>query len=170
MLCPSCGHDNIEGSDRCDECLTPLSKLDVPQSDSTEGLARSVMADNLSFLELEPTVSVGPDTSAFDVAQQMKVARSGCALVLEDGKLVGIFTEHDVLHRMFGSGASGGTVPVKELMSHNPEALKEGDSVATALNKMSMGRYRHIPVAREDGTFTVTSIKSVLKYIAKKDW
>ncbi|HEV7396060.1 MAG TPA: CBS domain-containing protein [Pyrinomonadaceae bacterium] len=170
MQCPSCGHENIEGSDRCDECLTSLSKFDVPRPDSAEGLARSVMEDNLSRLDPEPSVSVGPDSPALDVAQQMKSARSGCALVLEDGKLVGIFTEHDVLHRMFAVGASGGTFPVKELMSHNPEALQEGDSVATALNKMSMGRYRHIPVARKDGTYTVTSIKSVLKYIAKEDW
>ena len=61
-------------------------------------------------------------------------------------------------------------IAVKELMSRNPESLRETDSVATALNKMSLGRYRHIPVARKDGSYTVTSIKSVLKYIAKEDW
>jgi CBS domain-containing protein len=62
------------------------------------------------------------------------------------------------------------TAPVRELMSPNPEVLHEHDSVATALNKMSTGRYRHIPVKKNDGSFTVTSIKSVLNYIAKEDW
>jgi CBS domain-containing protein len=160
----------MEGSDRCDECLTPLSKLDVPRADGAEGLARSVMEDNLKLLEPEETVTVAPDSSVLDVARKMRTARSGCALVLENGRLVGIFTEHDVLHRMFGSQAMAADVPVKNLMSPNPESLRETDSVATALNKMSLGRYRHIPVARNDGTFTVTSIKSVLKYIAKEDW
>jgi hypothetical protein len=42
--------------------------------------------------------------------------------------------------------------------------------VATAVNKMSMGRYRHIPIKRTDGSYSVTSIKHVLKYIAKADW
>jgi len=170
MQCPSCGYENIEGADRCEECLTPLSKLNVPQSDGAEGLARSVMEDNLTLLELEETLTVPPDVSVIEVARKMKDARSGCALVVEGGKLMGIFTEHDVLHRMFGAEAIATSLPVKELMSHNPESLRESDSIATALNKMSMGRYRHIPVARADGTYTVTSIKSVLKYSAKEDW
>ena len=170
MNCPSCGYDNIEGSDRCEECLTPLSKFDVPRADSAGGLARSVMEDNLSLLEFEESVTVPPQISALEAAQKMKGARCGCALVLENGRLVGIFTEHDVLHRMFSGDAIATDVSVKELMSPNPESLHETDSVATALNKMSLGRYRHIPVAKADGTYSVTSIKSVLKYIAKEDW
>jgi len=170
MICPSCGYDNIEGTDRCEECLTPLSKLDVPRPDAVAGLARSVMEDNLSFLELEDTVTVSPDVPALDVASRMKTARCGCALVVDNGKLVGIFTEHDVLHRLFGGEAIVATVPVRDFMSVNPETLRETDSVATALNKMSLGRYRHIPVARADGSYTVTSIKNVLNYIAKEDW
>ena len=55
-------------------------------------------------------------------------------------------------------------------MTANPEVLSEKDSVATAINKMSIGRYRHIPVLRTDGSYSVTSIKHVLKYIAKADW
>jgi CBS domain-containing protein len=60
--------------------------------------------------------------------------------------------------------------PVKTLMTANPEVLKETDSVAEALNKMSLGRYRHIPFQKADGTYAVASIKSVLKYIAQEDW
>jgi CBS domain-containing protein len=167
MLCPSCGHENIEGADRCDECLSPLSKLD---GDATAGLARSVMEDNLCLLELEETLTVDPGTAAIDVARSMKTARSGCALVVAEGKLLGIFTEHDVLHRMLGADATAANLSVKELMSPDPEFLRESDSVAAALNKMSIGRYRHIPVERHDGSYTVTSIKSVLKYLAKADW
>lgn len=170
MTCPSCGHENIEGTDRCDNCMTSLQKLDVPQPDGSRGLARSVMEDNLSQLDQEEAVVVQPQTPAMDVMRKMISAHSGCALVLEAEKLVGIFTEHDVLHRLFGESASASDVAVQELMSRNPESLRESDSVATALNKMSLGRYRHIPVARKDGSYGVTSIKSVLKYIAKEDW
>jgi len=60
--------------------------------------------------------------------------------------------------------------PVKHLMTANPEILDETDSVAEALNKMSLGRYRHIPFKKSDGTYSVASIKSVLKYIAQEDW
>lgn len=168
MICPSCGYDNIEGTDRCEECMTSLFNLDDSQDGSCD-LARSVMEDDLSHLERE-FLAVSPDSSVAEVINQMKQARLGCALVLEGGKVVGIFTERDLLNKLTGKTASPLTVAVKELMSPNPEVLRETDSVATALNKMSMGHYRHIPVQNSDGTYCVTSIKHVLKYLAKAEW
>lgn len=169
MFCPSCGHDNIEGVDRCDECMTPLLSLDVPRADSSKGLARSVMEDKLSQLEQE-FLGVPPDTSVSDVISKMKAAGLGCALVLDQGNLVGIFTERDLLKSLTGKAAQAQSTAVRDLMSANPEVLRDTDSVATALNKMSMGRYRHIPVRKADGSYGVTSIKHVLKYIAKAEW
>ena len=128
------------------------------------------MEDNLSRLEVDETISVAPDTLALEVVRQMKTTNTGCALVVEEGKLLGIFTEHDVLKRMAGSDRNFASVTVTELMSPNPETLHERDSVAEAVNKMSMGRYRHIPFQKADGAYAVCSIKSVLKYIAKEDW
>jgi len=168
MICPSCGYDNIEGADRCEECVTSLLNLDTPRSD-TEGLARPVMEENLSQLDQE-FLGVSPDASASEVIDKMKAARVGCALVLDKGKLVGIFTERDLLNKLTGKKASPPHAAVKELMSADPETLHETDSVATALNKMSIGRYRHIPVRKADGTYSVTSIKHVLKYIAEAKW
>ena len=175
MNCPSCGHENIDGIDRCENCLAPFRQLDIPSADAAEGLALSVMENNLGQLDEDPPVFVGPDTPVLEVARLMKNSNSGCALVVDGKNLVGIFTEHDVLLRMTESPAdltlsNAGNVPVKELMSPNPETLHEKDSVAEALNKMSLGRYRHIPFQRSDGTYSVASIKSVLKYIAQEDW
>ena len=171
MICPSCGHDNLEGMDRCDNCMKSLRDLDVPRADATGGVVRSVMEDNLSRLEQDEGVTARANDSALDVAQRMKESRKGCALVIDDaGKLVGIFTEHDVMKKLISAGESGTDVPVGELMSRNPEMLRETDSVAAALNKMAMGRYRHVPVAKQDGSYGVASITSVLKYIAQEDW
>ncbi len=234
MICPACGSDNIDGNDRCENCLAPFRDLDVPQPDAAQGLARSVMENTLSQLEFEQTLTFTPDTPALEVARRMKEARLGCALVVDGGRLVGIFTEHDVLLRVnehmqsltarAGNGAAdadnsrGASVvegipiqdvpfndipieemraeemlveaesttlktapeprrddhdlgcPVKDLMSANPESLDETDSVASALNKMAVGNYRHLPVRRSDASYSVASIKSVLKYIAREDW
>lgn len=224
MICPSCGSENLEGNDRCENCLAPFRNLDVPDVDKAEGLARHVMEDRLSQLDQETAVIVAPDSAAIDVVRQMKDANSGCALVVDGGKLVGIFTEHDVLNRMSDTLQRGtdepttsyiaddvrfagdvplpdmpaadipleeirademlmeevvsapGTfktalqVPVRKLMSSDPETLRADQSIAFALNKMSIGRYRHIPVRQEDGSYRVASIKSVLKYIAQEDW
>lgn len=224
MNCPSCGHENIDGIDRCENCLAPFRQLDIPSIEASESFAQSVMEDNLGRLEYEPPVCVAPNTLASDVARQMKDANTGCALVVDGGKLVGIFTEHDVLLRLTSATGTSGTagiapanqrhartsfadelpanqistseipleelrademesgatsavrilsgfdVPIAELMSGNPETLHEKDSVAEALNRMSVGRYRHLPVRKNDGSYAVASIKSVLNYIAKEDW
>jgi CBS domain-containing protein len=175
MNCPSCGHENIDGSDRCENCLAPFRQLDVPSADAAEGLARSVMEDNLSQLDRDDPICVAPDTPALEAARLMRDSNSGCALVLDGARLIGIFTEHDVLLKMADSPtllslSNAGNLPVKELMSPDPETLDEEDSVAEALNKMSLGRYRHIPFKRSDGSYSVASIKSVLKYIAQEDW
>lgn len=170
MICPACGAENIEGSDRCENCLAPFRDLDVPRADAAEGLARSVMEDKLSQLDLEIPIAVSPETPALDVVKLMKEQRSGCALILENSCLTGIFTEHDMLLKMTGANACPPSTTVKALMSPYPETLHEQDSVATALNKMSMGQYRHMPVKNADGSYTVASIKSVLKYIAQEDW
>jgi CBS domain-containing protein len=168
MICPSCGCDNTEGADRCEECLTPLFNRGHAQVDAA-GLGRSVMEDDLRQLEQE-FLGVSPETSADEVIDKMKAARVGCALVLDNGQLVGIFTERDLLNKLTGKQATPRDTAVKELMSPNPETLQETDSIAAALNKMSMGRYRHLPVRKADGTYSVTSIKHVLKYIAEAEW
>ena len=239
MNCPSCGHENIDGIDRCENCLAPFRQLDIPSIDAAESFAQSVMEDDLGRLDYESPVCVAPETLASDVARRMKEANSGCALVLEGDEVVGIFTEHDVLLRMTSGSSTGASleedevrtgsgsdrveqatarrpevpgdlpvnqlpasdipleelradelqvtalevsdapggrvctdfaVPVSELMSRNPETLRENDSVAEALNRMSVGRYRHLPVRKSDGSYAVASIKSVLNYIAKEDW
>jgi CBS domain-containing protein len=213
MICPACGSENIDGLDRCENCLAPFRDLDIPRADAAEGLARSVMEDKLSRLDYDESVFVSPETPASEVAQRMKKAQLGCALVLQNGKLIGIFTEHDVLRRFAVTSNAGqfapatpidisdapasdipieemradladtptdlqaverfnwsSDLPVSELMSRNPETLHEHDSVAAALNMMAVGRYRHLPVQKSDGSYTVASIKSVLRYIASEDW
>jgi predicted transcriptional regulator len=170
MNCPSCGHENIDGIDRCENCLAPFRQLDIPSAEAAEGLVRSVMENNLSQLEYDETVSVPPDTPTLEVTRLMKDMNTGCALIVDSGKVVGIFTEHDVLKKIAGVNRELAGKPVRELMSPNPETLHEKDSVAEALNKMSLGRYRHIPFRKSDGSYAVASIKSVLKYIAQEDW
>jgi CBS domain-containing protein len=151
--------------------MKSLRDLDVPRPDATRGLVRSVMEDDLRKLEREETLTVSPSTPAIEVVRRMKEAQAGCALVVDKGELVGIFTEHDVLCKMTGANASGtADVRVSELMSANPESLRETDSVAAALNKMALGRYRHVPVLKQDGGYTVSSIQHVLKFIAQEDW
>ncbi len=171
MICPDCGHDNIEGMDRCENCMKPLRDLDVPRAEATAGLVRSVMEDDLSRLAMTDTLTARPEEPALEVARRMREALTGCALVLDEGgKLAGIFTEHDVLCKLAGGEDKALEAPISELMTFHPDVLKETDSVAAALNKMAVGRFRNVPVQCEDGNYRLLSIRHVLKYIAQEDW
>jgi CBS domain-containing protein len=150
--------------------MKPLRDLDVPRPDATRGLVRSVMEDDLHRLLEDTPLRVSPDTPAREVVRRMKETASNCALVVDDDRLAGIFTEHDVLCKLAGGSKSTLEAPISELMTLHPEALKETDSVAAALNKMAVGRYRNVPVKREDGSYALMSIRHVLKYIAQEDW
>ena len=123
MLCPGCGFENIDGTDRCENCLSPFRDLDVPRPDSAEGLARSVMEDTLDQLDYDEPIFVTPDMPAIEVVQRMRDAHLGCALVLDSGKLVGIFTEHDVLLKMAGAREESG---IQTSMRSVPPAIAGG--------------------------------------------
>jgi CBS domain-containing protein len=175
MICPACGAENLEGNDRCENCRASFRDLDVPSSHSAEGLARHVMEDTLAQLDHEAPILVNTEMPALEVARQMREANTGCALVVDGTRLVGIFTEHDLLRAMAtAAGAqtqeSSMQVAVKNLMCPDPETLPEHESIAFALNKMSIGRYRHVPIECVDGSYRIASVKSVLKYIAGEDW
>lgn len=170
MICPDCGHDNIEGMDRCENCMKPLRDLDVPRADATRGLVRSVMEDDISQLLEDTPLRVTSDTPVREVVRRMKEGAMSCALVVDGDKLSGIFTEHDVLCKLAGRKEDALDAAISELMTFHPDVLKETDSVAAALNKMAVGRYRNVPVQAEDGSYRLMSINHVLKYIAQEDW
>src|SRR5205814_469091 len=88
---------------------------------------------------------VDADATVVTAVNAMNEHHTGCVLVRKDGKLVGIFTERDVLRRVaFREGNQGWKV--EAVMTRNPETLRPGASVAFALNKMSVDGYRHIPI------------------------
>ena len=113
-------------------------------------------------------VSVEATTSVADAIHAMIVRRIGCVLVCEGDTLLGIFTERDVLMRVVESGKNPRVTTVAEFMTPNPETLRESDAVAYALNKMSVGGFRHIPILDADGRPRfVLSVKDIVNYIVE---
>lgn len=100
------------------------------------------------------------------VLEQLKANNTGGAFVLQDGKLVGIFTERDALRLMANGGDLDGAVG--EVMTGNPVTVSEDDSVATAIQKMSTGGYRRLPIVDSQGQPT-GAVKSsgILRYLVE---
>jgi len=95
---------------------------------------------------LRPPVCVSPSTSISDAVAAMNDSRTGCVLVTDAERLVGVFTERDVLTKIVGRELDIDATPVSQVMTPDPECLTLDDGIAFALNMMSVGGFRHIPL------------------------
>ncbi len=166
MICPQCGHNNLEGLDSCEKCFQDLSTLDVPVP--TEGLQKHIMAGTIIGqveFPFDRLVVVGPTDSVADAVSRVKAAGIGQAVVVEDEKPVGILTERDLLYKMTGPEIDLKSIQVKEMMTPNPDAVEEGDAVRVVINMMSVGGYRHVLIVKEGKVARIISAKAISNYI-----
>ncbi len=164
MNCPDCGHDNIQGSETCEDCGHDLAGLDLPAP--TNHLQKKILEDSLHNLHPAQPLTVSPDTTVLTALERMKAERYGCVFITENDRLVGIFTERDIILRLVGNNQDLAKLPVREVMTTNPEALTNDDTVAYALNKMWLGGYRHLPIVQEGKPIGLVSVRGILKFIA----
>ena len=165
MICPSCGHDNIPGVDECDECQASLTQEDIP-TPSTE-VQFSIVNDPISVLEPPPPICVLPETPLDEVISQLRSNNVGALLITGvDGKLIGIFTEGYVLYKVAGEVRDLSAIPVSEVMTSNPTALKATVPIAHALHLMSLHGFRHIPIVDDEGRpQSLTSFRGMVQFI-----
>ena len=164
MNCPDCGHDNIAGMDACEHCGQDLRSVDVAPA-PTSGLQRRIMETPLAELNPPPAVCVAPAAPVSEVIAKMQAARQGSVLVVDGGRLVGIFTERDVLNRVAGRDLDLTRLPVSQVMTADPKTLGEDDILAFAMHRMAVGSYRHIPIVRDGHPPRFISVRGVLRYL-----
>ena len=100
------------------------------------------------------------------VIDRLNRERIGCVLIVEEGQLVGVFTERDVLTKLVGRDIDVDRTPVEDLMTHDPECLTLDDGIAYALNKMTIGGFRHIPLVDDHGRPTgVIAMRHIVEYL-----
>ena len=113
-------------------------------------------------------VAVRPGTTIGEAARIMKEYRVGCVLVEGEGKLLGIFTERDILTKLVGTGYDPAKVQVDEVMTRDPETLTSDDPIAFAMQRMSVGGFRHVPLVDPNGRpVGILSVKDIVDYLAE---
>jgi CBS domain-containing protein len=117
----------------------------------------------------KPLVLAGHD-SVTDAMRAMQAEHRGCVLVTADGTagtpLGGIFTERDVLFRVVDRGRNPATLPLRDVMTADPESVRTEQPVGAVLHMMSVGGFRHIPVVDElDRPVFVVSVRDVVQFL-----
>jgi CBS domain-containing protein len=130
-------------------------------------LARNLKIDSVSRLDLAPPLRVAPRQTVAEAVEQMRRERVGCVLVCEGERLVGIFTERDLIRRVVAEGKPLG-VPVAECMTPDPVTVNAKTPIGEALRRMEAGGYRHLPVVNELGRpVSVLSVKHIVHYLVE---
>lgn len=95
-------------------------------------------------------LTASPSTPVSEAARWMRGRRVGAILVVEDEKLVGIFTERDALFRVVAEKRDPATTRLESVMTANPTTIRDSESFPVALHMMHEGRFRHVPVLDQD--------------------
>ena len=113
--------------------------------------------------------AVRPNDSVRQAVETMANHRVGCVLVLDDQrKVMGIFGERDILMKQVNAAGQSLDRPVKELMTADPVCLTPDDTIASALNRMVLGGYRHIPLVDQAGVCQgILPMRDVVRFILR---
>ena len=157
-----------------DDSIDPLeqeeSYFDPPPRASR--FDAGVLLEPLRSLPMRRALTLRPSDSVTDAVRMMQAEHRGCVVVTEDGSdaspLLGIFTERDVLLRIVDRGKNPATLPLAAVMTADPEVLPVGGKIAHALNKMSVGGFRHVPVVDEDHRpVFVVSVRDIVEFLVE---
>ena len=108
--------------------------------------------------------TVAPDAPLVDAVRTLSEKRYGALVVCDaDGSIAGILSERDIVRGMAESGPHALDGPVEQLMTRKVETCVPADDVNSVMERMTSGRFRHLPVLQDGRLAGVLSIGDVVK-------
>ena len=142
------------------ECYDPKTYEDP--------LQQALVDESVAAIQSTPYASVSPHTPVRQAVQQLADLHVACLLVEDHGKLVGVFTDRDVLDRVALEFDLVQDRPVSEVMTMEPIFVYDTDSAASVLSVMAVSGYRHVPVLSANKTIVgVASPQRVTDFLQR---
>lgn len=112
--------------------------------------------------------SVAPGVMVYQAIELMCEKNIGGLVIVEEGKLVGIFTERDYARKLILKGKSSKDTPIRELMTPNPITVSLASSIEDCMKIMTDKHIRHLPVVENEQLVGVISIGDLVKQIIEE--
>ena len=109
--------------------------------------------------------SVEPKATIFDALEIMSEKEIGALLVMEDGKLTGIFSERDYARKVILKGKSSKDTPVGTLMTKKVFYIDSQKTIYDCMAMMTTKRIRHVPVIEDNQVIGIVTIADVVNQI-----
>ena len=115
-----------------------------------------------SIIAGRPPVEVASIATVVEAARVMQRENVGAVLVVDHGRLAGIFTERDALFRVLADGRDAHSTRLSEVMTPRPQTIHPDEPFVRALRMMHEGKFRHLPVVEFDRPLGVVSVRDAL--------
>ncbi|MEQ8849260.1 CBS domain-containing protein [Botrimarina sp.] len=127
----------------------PLSDYSETYADALE---QALSEEPVTAIQAQPFASVSPDTPISAAVELLSRLHVACLLVADGDKLLGVFTDRDVLDRVALEYDSVKDQPISTVMTPDPVFVYETDSTGAALAVIAVSGHRHVPVLTLDGS------------------
>jgi CBS domain-containing protein len=109
--------------------------------------------------------TVDPNTDLMSAAKQMSERHIGALVVLGvDNRVGGIISERDIIHALAERGAAALSDPVSKVMTRKVTTCTESETIPAIMERMTAGKFRHVPVIEQDRLVGIISIGDVVKH------
>lgn len=110
-------------------------------------------------------VSIEPNSVVSSAVALLAEHRIGALLVLGvDGRIVGILSERDIVRALAARGTGALDEPVSRIMTRKVSTCTESDTIASIMERMTDGKFRHLPVIDQGRVAGLISIGDVVKH------
>lgn len=131
-------------------------------------LEQELQQEKVHHLDLNNFISVEIGTSVKTVIEEMRSHQHNCAIVTDQGSLVGIFTDHDILIKIAGNPETW-QLPIDDFITLAPQTVKASDSVNKALSLMDTNHFRNVPVLDDAGQVVGNLTHyAIIQYLANR--
>lgn len=115
-----------------------------------------------NIMEQKKFLAAPPETTVSNAARLMADKNVGAVMVVENERLVGIFTERDAVFRVIAQGRDVKTTPLTDVMTAAPKTLDPGKSYGHALLLMQENGFRHVPVIENGRPIGIISSRNAM--------
>lgn len=115
-----------------------------------------------SVMEQKKVLTAPPDTMVSMAAQLMATKNVGAVMVVEQERLVGIFTERDAVYRVIARGRDAQTTRLADVMTTTPQTVDPDKSYGYALLIMHENGFRHVPVIENGKPIGIVSSRNAM--------
>jgi CBS domain-containing protein len=110
-------------------------------------------------------VTVEPGASLANVVQLLAEKRIGAALILgAEHRIIGLISERDIVRALAERGAAALAEPVSQTMTRKVETCNESEPISNIMQRMTDGKFRHVPVVDQGRLVGIVSIGDVVKH------